>query len=108
RRKFNGYLYVDAATYGLKKIESNSKIKSDGTITSIWQLIYGKWFLQSENLKMKLTNMNMDPESKDKNKDKVSDRCAAQDKKQDNFRTYAFVTSTRSEERRVGKESRIR
>ncbi|MBA5247354.1 hypothetical protein H1R16_03660 [Marnyiella aurantia] len=93
RRKFNGYLYVDAATYGLKKIESNSKIKSDGTITSIWQLIYGKWFLQSENLKMKLTNMNMEPESKDKSKAKVSDRSAAQDKTPDNFRTYAFVTS---------------
>lgn len=93
RRKFNGYLYVDAATYGLKKIESNSKIKSDGTITSIWQLIYGKWFLQSENLKMKLTNMNMEPESKDKSKAKVSDTSAAQDKTPDNFRTYAFVTS---------------
>ena len=27
KRKFNGYIYVDAETYGLKKIESNSKKK---------------------------------------------------------------------------------
>src|SRR5690606_31263887 len=92
RRKFNGYLYVDAATYGLKKIESNSKIKSDGTITSIWKLIYGKWLLQSENLKMKLTTMNMEPDAKDRKKE--SDQSSEKDKTPDNFRTYGFVTST--------------
>ncbi len=92
RRKFNGYLYVDAATYGLKKIESNSKIKSDGTITSIWKLIYGKWFLQSENLKMKLTTMNMEPDDKDSKKD--GNEAQKKDKTPDNFLTYGFVTST--------------
>ena len=42
KRKFNGYLYVDAETYGLKKIESNSKKKSEGSITSIWKPINNK------------------------------------------------------------------
>jgi hypothetical protein len=45
RRKFNGYLYIDAANYALKKIESNSKVKSAGSITSIWTPIDNKWFL---------------------------------------------------------------
>lgn len=54
KRKFNGYLYVDAETYGLKKIESNSKKKSDGSITSIWKPINNKWFLSRENFKIKM------------------------------------------------------
>lgn len=54
KRKFNGYLYVDAQTYGLKKLESNSKKKSEGSITSIWKPIDGKWFLSRENLKIKM------------------------------------------------------
>ena len=96
RRKFNGYLYVDAATYGLKKIESNSKIKSDGTITSIWKPLYGKWFLESENIKMKLTTMNMQPDEKDKEKDKnkAKEETKKKDRTADNFRTYGFVTAS--------------
>lgn len=54
RRKYNGYLYIDKATYAIKKIESNSKIKSDGSITSIWIPINNKWFLKSENLKIRM------------------------------------------------------
>lgn len=54
KRKFNGYLYVDAETYGLKKIESNSKKKSDGSITSIWKPINNKWFLSKENYKVRM------------------------------------------------------
>lgn len=53
RRKFNGYIYIDANTYGIKKIESNSKKKSEGNITSIWIPIENKWFLQKESMKMK-------------------------------------------------------
>ena len=54
KRKYNGYLYIDKATYAIKKIESNSKIKSDGSITSIWIPINNKWFLKSENLKIRM------------------------------------------------------
>ena len=49
KRKFNGYIYVDSETYGLKKIVSNSKKKSEGSITSIWKPIDNKWFLVKEN-----------------------------------------------------------
>lgn len=58
-RLYNGYLYIDAETFGLKKIESNSKNASEGSITSIWKYYNGKWFLDAENIKMKLTNLQM-------------------------------------------------
>ncbi|WP_379964713.1 hypothetical protein [Epilithonimonas sp. UC225_85] len=54
RRKYNGYLYIDKDSYAIKKIESNSKVKSDGNITSIWVPINDKWFLKTENLKIKM------------------------------------------------------
>ncbi len=88
-RKFNGYLYVDAETYGLKKIESNNKTKSNGSITSIWKLVDGKWFLDSENIKMKLTNMEMETEEQKKAEAEKKKK----DKTADNFRSYGFVTA---------------
>ena len=54
RRKYNGYLYIDKDSYAVKKIESNSKVKTDGSITSVWIPIDNKWFLKSENLKIKM------------------------------------------------------
>ncbi len=54
RRKYNGYLYIDKDSYAIKKIESNSKVKSDGNITSVWIPIQNKWFLKTENLKIKM------------------------------------------------------
>lgn len=54
RRKYNGYIYIDKDSYAIKKIESNSKVKSDGNITSVWIPINEKWFLKTENLKIKM------------------------------------------------------
>ena len=54
RRKYNGYLYIDKDSYAIKKIESNSKVRSDGNITSVWIPINDKWFLKTENLKIKM------------------------------------------------------
>lgn len=54
RRKYNGYLYIDKETYAIKKIESNSKVRTDGSITSVWIPIQNKWFLKTENLKIKM------------------------------------------------------
>ncbi len=56
RRKYNGYMYIDAESYALRKIESNSKVKSEGSITSIWKPIEGKWFLSKENMKIRMGN----------------------------------------------------
>lgn len=60
KRKYNGYIYVDAESYGLKKIESNSKKKSEGSITSIWKLVDDKWFLVKENFKVRMGTTFMD------------------------------------------------
>ncbi|HCA10062.1 hypothetical protein [Chryseobacterium sp.] len=90
--KYNGYLYVDKATYALKKIESNSKIKSEGSITSIWKPVENKWFLVKENYKLKMGSASFDNEdSKDKNKTKEEKESAKKHMKK--FGSYAFVTA---------------
>src|SRR5690606_37162051 len=71
KHRFNGYLYVDAETYGLKKLESNSKKKSEGSITSIWKPIDGKWILSKENLKIKMGSTVFDSK---KSQDETKDR----------------------------------
>lgn len=87
KRKFNGYLYVDADTYGLKKIESNSKKKSEGTITSIWKPIDNKWFLSKENVKFKMGGTTFDSnKSEDKKKGKEK-------KDKQKFGNYVFITA---------------
>ncbi|QOW09329.1 hypothetical protein Q73A0000_02625 [Kaistella flava (ex Peng et al. 2021)] len=86
KRKFNGYIYVDAATYGLKKIESNSKKKSEGSITSIWQPIDNKWFLLKENFKIKMGSTVFDEKQKDK---KSKDN--SEEKLKKKFGNYVFV-----------------
>lgn len=95
RERFNGYLYVDVETSGLKKIESNRKIKSDGNITSIWTYLNGKWFLQAESIKMKLTNLNMQT----KEQRKAAKENPDDDLNPDSFRSYAFVNSVYFEHR---------
>lgn len=67
KRRFNGYIYVDAETYGLKKLESNSKKKSEGSITSIWKPMNGKWFLSKENLKIKMGSTVFNKKKNDAN-----------------------------------------
>ncbi len=89
RRKFTGFLYIDAATYGIKKIEHNSKIKNEGYISSTWTLHNGKWFLQSENLKIRLGNTvfndsNKKAEEKTENSPK---------RKPKSFGNYAYMKS---------------
>src|SRR5690606_24318635 len=85
RRKFNGYLYIDAENYALKKIESNSKVKSNGTMTSIWTPIDNKSFLLQENLKLKMGSTNFDAEQpEDKNEKK-------QQKAGKKFGSYVYI-----------------
>lgn len=88
KRKYNGYLYVDQETYGLKKIESNSKNKSEGSITSIWIPIENKWFLSKENLKLKMGSTSF---SNKKTGDKVKDSVMSNTKKK--FGNYVFIMS---------------
>lgn len=82
KRKYNGAIYVDTETYGLKKIENFSKNKNDGIITSTWVFYNNKWFLAHEKAKLKMGKMAMDEKvHPDDKKDKKS------------FGTYAFLTS---------------
>ena len=55
-RKFTGLIFVDAATYAVKKIEHNSKVKNEGYIESVWTPYQNKWFLKSEKLKFRVGN----------------------------------------------------
>ena len=86
RKKFNGYLYIDKATYALKKIESESNEANEGTVTSIWIPVGEKWFLLKEDYKLKVNsnvldmNLSLRGEKRDKKKDKGK-----------KFGTYAYA-----------------
>lgn len=83
RRKYNGYLYVDAETYAVKKIESSSHKKSEGSITSIWTPVNNKWFLQKEDLKIRMGSTNFNEDKKDEEAKKNTKK----------FGNYVFMTA---------------
>lgn len=87
KRKYNGAIYVDTETYGVKKIENFSKNKNDGIITSTWIFFHNKWFLAHETVKLKMSNMKLEEEDP-QHSDEKTDR-----KKRQTFGTYAFLTS---------------
>lgn len=64
-RKFNGKIYVDADSYALKKFESTSKKINEGNIVSVWKPINNKWFLDYEDLKLKMGDTSFDTSKKD-------------------------------------------
>ena len=87
RRNFNGLIYVDTQTYGLKKIESQSKKKSEGSITSIWIPIHDKWFLSKENLKIRMGMTYIDEKyTKD---EKTGEKTENKDRKR--FGNYVYM-----------------
>lgn len=87
KRKYNGAIYIDTETYGIKKIENFSKNKNDGIITSTWIFFHNKWFLAHETVKLKMSNMRLEEEGL-QHPDEKPDR-----KKRQTFGTYAFLTS---------------
>jgi len=87
KRKYNGAIYIDTETYGIKKIENFSKNKNDGIITSTWIFFHNKWFLAHETVKLKMSNMKLEEEGL-QHPDEKPDR-----KKKQTFGTYAFLTS---------------
>lgn len=64
-RKFNGKIYVDADSYALKKFESTSKKINEGNIVSVWKPINNKWFLDYEDIKLKMGDTSFDTSKKD-------------------------------------------
>ena len=88
RRKFSGYLYIDTDTYGIKKIESISKNKNEGNITSLWTFFNNKWFLAEESVKLRMSRMKMD------NSDEFPENPEEYSKKnKKSFGTYAYLNS---------------
>lgn len=88
RRRYNGYIYIDAETYGLKKIESNSNKRTEGSITSIWTPIDNKWFLLKENLKIRMGQVSFANQ-----KDKDDDAEKSVEKKRQRFGNYVYMTA---------------
>ncbi|MFC3161270.1 hypothetical protein SAMN05443633_101342 [Chryseobacterium arachidis] len=64
-RKFNGKIYVDSETYALKKFESQNKKQNEGDIVSVWKPIDGKWFLDYEDIKLKMGSQSFNTSKKD-------------------------------------------
>jgi len=87
KRKYNGAIYIDTETYGIKKIENFSKTKNDGIITSTWVFYNNKWFLSDEKVKLRMSRMAMDEDEKKNPTDKPEKK----DKR--HFGTYAVLTS---------------
>ncbi|WP_144281092.1 hypothetical protein [Chryseobacterium echinoideorum] len=83
-RKFSGAIYIDAETFGIRKIESTSKEKNEGYITSSWTYFNGKWFLAEENVKLRLSRLKLGQEYTNNEENKEEKR---------NFGTYAFLSS---------------
>lgn len=82
-RKFSGTIYIDTETYGIKKIESISKEKNEGHITSTWIFFNNKWFLSEESVKLRVTRMMMGEDSMEEEKEKKKQRKS--------FGTYAYL-----------------
>ncbi len=93
KRKFNGYVYIDAETFGIKKIESNSNKKNEGSITSIWIPYQGKWFLSKENMKLKAGSMAFNDEPR-KKVDETNKDAPKTKRKRTKFGNYVFMNST--------------
>lgn len=53
KRKYTGEIFVDKATFGVVKIESNSRKKDEGYRLSTWQFKFNKWFPDREILHFK-------------------------------------------------------
>lgn len=64
-RKFNGKIYVDSETFALKKFESINKKQNEGNIVSVWKPINGKWFLDYEDIKLKMGDQTFNTSKKD-------------------------------------------
>lgn len=64
-RKFNGKIYVDTESFALKKFESISKKINEGNIVSVWKPINNKWFLDYEDIRLKMGNTSFDVSKKD-------------------------------------------
>lgn len=91
-RKFTGFIYIDCDSYAIKKIESTSKKRNEGNITSIWKPINNKWFLDKENMKIKLGQQTFYLEEKKKEEKSTSKNNEPEPKrKSKSFGNYLYI-----------------
>lgn len=74
RRKFTGSIFVDQQTYGVRKIENQARNAREGIMTANWQLIDGKWFLVSEDLRRIAGTQQFDTKEKKKTEPKTKNK----------------------------------
>ncbi|KQT26229.1 hypothetical protein ASG22_06045 [Chryseobacterium sp. Leaf405] len=89
-RKFNGKIFVDSETYALKKFESANKKRNEGDIVSVWKPINGKWFLDYEDIKLKMGDQTFNTSIKDsiKNDSLKKGNTKLSDKQKYNRKTF--------------------
>jgi len=94
-RKFNGKIYIDSETYALKKFESANKKRNEGDIISVWKPIDGKWFLDHEDIKLKMGDQTFNIAKRDSVKtDSLKKGAYISDKRkyhQKTFGNYLYV-----------------
>ncbi len=83
-RRYSGYIYVDTQTFGIKKIESESRKSNDASLTSTWIFYNNKWFLSEEQSRFKLGRMLV--------KDTIAN-IPLNKEKREKFGTYATIIS---------------
>ena len=98
KNKFSGYMYIDKATYGIKQLSNFRKVASEGSISSVWNLIDDKWFLDSETVRVSIGSVDLnDQNSEEKKDDKRSKETVKAEKKErsteEKYAMYGFVTS---------------
>lgn len=57
--KYNGRILIDSQSYGVKRIERESSSGSKRTLESSWILLGGKWFLEREDIEIKIGEINL-------------------------------------------------
>ncbi|WKS94770.1 hypothetical protein [Riemerella columbina] len=67
-KKYNGYIYIDQATYGIKEIAGNRQTKGQEYIKKTWRLQSGKWFIEQEKGKFKIGSFSFKDEDCKKQK----------------------------------------
>ncbi|KFF07618.1 DUF5686 family protein [Chryseobacterium luteum] len=88
-RKFNGKIYIDSETYALKKFESANKKRNEGDIVSVWKPIEGKWFLDYEDIKLKMGDQTFNTSKKDSIKtDSLKKEAKLSDRQKYNRKTF--------------------
>ena len=63
-RKYNGRIYIDAFSFALKQYETRNN-KQNTSLTSVWKPVNDKWFLDREDIKIRMGDQSFNTSKKD-------------------------------------------